>query len=582
MNATEEKRSRIPVALVFIFLLLIAGMVIVGYITYGLYEKQYRTEIERQLSAVAELKVGELAQWRRERWGDAKVILYSSMYSNLLRRFISTPQKTELRSELRGWFSLLESSYGYNRVFLLDARGIERFSVSDSSEPAPPELLEGVSKALDSRQLVFLDYYAAEKGGPIFLALLVPFFEDGGRGRPLGVLVMRIDPRVYLNPLIQGWPTSSQSAETLLVRRDGRDALFLSELRFHHDSALKLRVPLDQTGVVAVKAALGQEGLLEGIDYRGRPAIGYALAVPDSPWRLVARMDSTEVYLPLRERLWLTVVLIGVLFLGAGAGLTLIWRRRDLRFYRERAEKIMEIEHLNRVLQALREISRLTAREKDAGKLIGEACRLLVEHRGYKAALIVLTDEAGKPRAWTQAGMGPEFEPLDAQMRAGELPPCCGEALRNARTGHVEDRTGTCAPCPIALDCASNETWVCRLAHADKTYGCLVVAIEKDANAGLEETHNMAEVSDDLALALHSIEMTLNAMRSRESQSRAEAELRQAQKMEAVGRLAGGVAHDFNNMLAVILGYSEAALARMSHGEPNYQFFQEIAKAASE
>jgi two-component system cell cycle sensor histidine kinase/response regulator CckA len=58
-----------------------------------------------------------------------------------------------------------------------------------------------------------------------------------------------------------------------------------------------------------------------------------------------------------------------------------------------------------------------------------------------------------------------------------------------------------------------------------------------------------------------------------------EEQLRQAQKMEAVGRLAGGVAHDFNNMLAVINGYSELLLDRFRASDPTHAFITEIKKA---
>jgi signal transduction histidine kinase/ActR/RegA family two-component response regulator len=57
-------------------------------------------------------------------------------------------------------------------------------------------------------------------------------------------------------------------------------------------------------------------------------------------------------------------------------------------------------------------------------------------------------------------------------------------------------------------------------------------------------------------------------------------QLNQVQKMESVGRLAGGVAHDFNNMLGVILGHTELALMRADQSQPLCSDLQEIRKAA--
>jgi two-component system, cell cycle sensor histidine kinase and response regulator CckA len=59
-----------------------------------------------------------------------------------------------------------------------------------------------------------------------------------------------------------------------------------------------------------------------------------------------------------------------------------------------------------------------------------------------------------------------------------------------------------------------------------------------------------------------------------------QSQLNQAQKMESIGRLAGGVAHDYNNMLSVIIGYTEMAMDKMQPDDPLHADLAEIFKAA--
>ena len=80
--------------------------------------------------------------------------------------------------------------------------------------------------------------------------------------------------------------------------------------------------------------------------------------------------------------------------------------------------------------------------------------------------------------------------------------------------------------------------------------------------------------------AIESIRDITHHKNAEEEGERLQAQLNQAQRMESVGRLAGGVAHDFNNMLQAILGHTELALGHVEPGGPVAGDLQEIRKSA--
>ena len=309
-----------------------------GYGYYRQEEQELRGELVQQLEVVSELKVRHVSQWRKERLGDAAVLRSSAELFASIEHLLKGPDDAATVRQVQEWLGSYEVYRQYDRVFLIDARGTTRLSVPAAAEPPSAAISRQASEVLRTGQVSLLDSYLDERDQRIHMASLVPIRDQSGASRPIGVLALRIDPEPFLHPFIESLPTPGTMVETVLVRREGSDALYLTDLRAGPNAAQRHRTSLANTRVLAVKAVLGQTGVVDGLDFQGAPVIGVLRSIPDSPWYLVTRIGIAEFRAALWERLWLVAAFTGVFLMGGGLGLGVYWRGQTSRFHRMQAE----------------------------------------------------------------------------------------------------------------------------------------------------------------------------------------------------------------------------------------------------
>ena len=291
------KKARYPVLHLVVYLALIPGILEGGYLFYKNQSRQLHENAESSLRSIAQLKVDQIEQWRFERMGDAYLLMENS-------NLTGAPGFPKTQKQILKEFKNLKDYYHYSEILYTDARGKILLSTGYNNTSLSSTTLQALQLAFENHKPAIADLHYSRMPDSIpTMEIVVPFYDSSENNfRPSGAIILCIDARQYLYPMLQAWPVVARTPETLLVRLEGDHVLFLNELRHKKNTALRFSIPLTQTNVPSVMAVSGKDGIYHGIDYRGKKVVAMLKHIPDSPWFMVAKIDNEEAFAIVRYR----------------------------------------------------------------------------------------------------------------------------------------------------------------------------------------------------------------------------------------------------------------------------------------
>lgn len=327
------KPYRLPRGFFLIFLFVV--LLLMGGVTWFFFAQRQllKENIDDDLLTIAEGKVEQIVTWRRDQIDEGREL----MQNQFLLREIAEWQETgslENVQEIRSFFYSIQKHYRYKDVILASPQGQPLISLKNDLASLDFVSFQLLGKAIDSGEPLLTDLHIGAHDQNPHISLIAPlYFIEGDSQKTLGAIILINDARDFLYPLIQSWPTESESAETLLVKKDGDTVLYLNDLRHQKGTALNLRFNLSEREIPAVNAIFGVEGIFTGIDYRGIEVLSALMPIPDSPWFIVAKVDSAEALAVWRTNSALIVaMLLGILGIATAAAVV-FWQRDEKRHY---------------------------------------------------------------------------------------------------------------------------------------------------------------------------------------------------------------------------------------------------------
>ncbi len=342
---SHRQRPATPWLLIVLFIVISASSILLGFLYYKSQKTRLLKDKNLELSAIADLKVSQIAQWRNERLSDAILLGQNTPFVKLLYEYLNSKNNGKLRREITASLKSVTRIPEYKNILLIDSLGIVRGYYPNKDTMMGDYLKILFPDLLKLESAILTDLHRTSNINYIHLDLVIPLINTWQKDSSVfGLLTIRVDPKEILYPLVKVWPVPGKTTESFLVRQEGDEILYLSDLRFKKNSELELRKSLSEEKLPEAMAVRGIEGTLDGVDYRGAPVIAAMRKVPGSPWYMVAKVSHSEAFIALNNQMAMMIIILILFILTIGLLLGIIEWNENARFYREKYET--ELDHL--------------------------------------------------------------------------------------------------------------------------------------------------------------------------------------------------------------------------------------------
>ena len=347
--------------LLVLFFIITISSIIIGIIYYNYQKKNLLTEKQLELSEISYLKIKQITQWRIERINDGIFLGENILLVRKFSEYLKNPGNLSLREDILQSLKSLTEDFDYKNALLIENNGNTRLAFPGSDTLIGDHLKPLLPGIIRQRKTVLTDLHKTDLVSFVHLDLVVPLIDRNQNDTLVfGLLVLRVDPQKILYPLVQSWPTPSKSAETLLLRRDGDDIVYLTELRHLSSSEQIFKRPVSSDKLPAVMAVGGITGTIDGIDYRNVRVVAAMNKIPGTAWYMVTKMDRDEILSALTYQMKMILIILILVIITSGSFLAFIIRDQRVAFYREKYEaelnRLALVKHFDYILKFANDI----------------------------------------------------------------------------------------------------------------------------------------------------------------------------------------------------------------------------------